>query len=968
MKQLLLVFGIAASAVPAIAQHYEHDVYDKSVFSDYRNIQPVNKNAMMATSEKVHSVFPGWNASIDKLNNNFLDIYGDAISVQGNTISEKAQYLMANKLNSLAVNASEWRQTRNERAPHASYVDFDQYINGRQVIFSRLSFRFTTNDKLVRVRMNNYGQPLVNAPAKDRESMLRTTALTEDIKDISTPIVEVANDWVWFPVPSAKGYEVKPAWAFTVKGATSSNVYMELKGYIDGMTGELLYRTNEVKEIFNVTVKGSVNKTSDLVTSDEPLANLTMTIGSTNYTTNNTGLITTNALNAPQTPTFKLQGTWASVRTSGGSVPSYSQLISTNGTTYIFPATSPSSINHVNAYYHVNIVHDFMKKYLASFTGMDVALVTNIDASGNCNANYNGSSINFLTAGGGCNSFARIPDIVYHEYGHGISGRFYSAHSSSSIDNGALNEGNSDVWAFSITRDSILGRNAYVNGNYIRTYGATKVFPQDIKGEVHADGEIIAGSWYEVAMNVGSFDTMTNLFTKTYYDVPDGPSGTEGQVYHDVLISAILNDDNDGILSNGTSNLAAIVKAFADHGIYLLSDAVLTHTELAHQPAGQPIAISAQLALTEAAFFQDLKLFYRVRGASATWDSVALTNTGNYNFTGQIPAQNAGSILDYYFAVYDILSNSTFGFPNGYNRFAVSNQVTIPYQFGVGISQVVKVDFETPAEGWTIGNVKYDDATSGKWIQAKPIASSYNSMPVQVGVDHTTGSGSCLVTGNGLNIGSDRNSADVDNGKTTAQSAVLDLRGFVYPIFEYYRWYSNDRGSNARSDNWLVQVRDSASALWKNVDNTYQSDYSWRRRIFAVQDYWPNSKFVQIKFIATDAVNNSLPSTGQNTIEASVDDFAIYDLWATGVDGVQADMKAKIFPNPADNSINVTLPNGIKGNLGLYDMAGRAVASEQLDGNTSHYMINTSQLPAGTYILMIQGDKLIQSQKVVISH
>lgn len=962
-----MAFGIAVFALPAIAQQYDHDVYDKSVFSDFRNIQAVDKNAMMATNEKVKAIFPGWNASIDKLSNNFLDIYGDAISVPGNTVADKAQYLMTNKLKGLSVDAAEWQIVRNQKAPHASYVDFDQYINGHQVVFSRLSFRFTTSDKLVRVRMDNYGHPLQVAPALDRAAILRTAALTKDLSNVSAAVIEVANDWVWFPVPTAKGYEVKPSWAFTVSCKTSTDMPMELKGYIDGMTGELLYRTNDVKEAFNVTVKSDsiYNQGYTNPVSTQPLANLALVIGASTYYSDAAGLISASTPSAPQNNlSFKLQGRWSVVRnvTTSGAIPTFTQSVATNGTTVIYsPATSANSgVRHINAYKFVNDIHDLMKSKFPAFTGVDVALPTVIDVAGNtCNAFYSNTTINFYAAGGACNSFANINDIIYHEYGHFFSDKFYrSIKISSSMTNGALNEGCSDVWAFSITKDSIIGRGSYVAGGNIRSYGETKVYPQDIKGEVHADGEIIAGSWLHVAFNTGSFDTMTNLFAKTYYDVPDGPTGTEGKVFHDVLVSAILNDDNDGLLNNGTPHMAAIVKAFADHGIYLLSDAILTHTELSHQPSGQPVPVTAKLTLTEEAFFQDLKLFYSVR-SSNKWDSVALTNTGNFNYTGQLPAQAGGTIVDYYFAVYDALGNSTFGFPNGFNRFTLNSQVTIPYQYGVGINQVLKMDFETPATTWTIGNVAFDNATNGKWIQAVPVASAYQAMPMQTGADHTSGTGQCLVTANGTNV---------DNGRTTAQSPVFDLTAFVNPVFEYYRWFSNDRGSNARSDAWSVQVRDSSSVFWKNVDYTYQSDYSWRRRIFAVQEYLPNSKYVQIKFIATDAVNTSLPNNGQNNIEAAVDDFAIYDMWAAGINGVEADAKAKIYPNPADNTLNISLPKGIKGSLGLYDMTGKAVVAEQLDGNTNLYRINTTQLPAGTYMLMIQADKLIQSQKVVISH
>src|SRR5690606_35935622 len=103
---------------------------------------------------------------------------------------------------------------------------------------------------------------------------------------------------------------------------------------------------------------------------------------------------------------------------------------------------------------------------------------------------------NFYAASG-CPSFAEIYDIIYHEYGHGINASFYSDMGKGRMFNGALNEGHADVWGMSITKDKVLGKGAMGGTtSSIRRYdGAPKVYPQDIKGEVHADGEIIAGAW-----------------------------------------------------------------------------------------------------------------------------------------------------------------------------------------------------------------------------------------------------------------------------------------------------------------------------------------------------------------------------------------------------------------------------------------------------------------------------------------
>src|SRR5690606_19807305 len=135
---------------------------------------------------------------------------------------------------------------------------------------------------------------------------------------------------------------------------------------------------------------------------------------------------------------------------------------------------------------------------------------------------------------------------------HGINHQFYKWQGAGSMRNGALNEGHADIWGLSITKDPILGEGFTNNGGFIRRYDINpKVYSADLIGEVHADGEIIAGAWWDLGINLNSVDSMADIFTKTYYDLSDGPNGTEGEVFHQVLISALLNDDNDNNLNNG---------------------------------------------------------------------------------------------------------------------------------------------------------------------------------------------------------------------------------------------------------------------------------------------------------------------------------------------------------------------------------------------------------------------------------
>ena len=90
---------------------------------------------------------------------------------------------------------------------------------------------------------------------------------------------------------------------------------------------------------------------------------------------------------------------------------------------------------------------------------------------------------------------------------------------------------------------------------------------------MHADGEIIAGAFWDLYLNLGSMNQMLDLFKYTYDSGVDGPDGDEGVIYTDILLEVLYADDNDADLSNGTPNDLAIVSAFNLHGITLLSNA-----------------------------------------------------------------------------------------------------------------------------------------------------------------------------------------------------------------------------------------------------------------------------------------------------------------------------------------------------------------------------------------------------------
>jgi hypothetical protein len=389
-----------------------------------------------------------------------------------------------------------------------------------------------------------------------------------------------------------------------------------------------------------------------------PLAHVEATINGNTFNADMDGHIAS-GVPGPVNATVRLQGDWSYVQTNGVT-PQFTCSARRRLQYGELRQATPTSASAA-PYFHVNIIHDQCKTFLPAFTGMDFSLETNVDVAGTCNAFYDGSSINFYEEGGGCQSYAQIGEVTYHEYGHGINDNFYQD-LGAIFQNGAMNEGYADVWALSITQDPILaeGSDLVDPDIYIRRYDINKkVYPADLTGEVHADGEIIAGAWWDTYLELGNdmVHTMT-LFADAYPGLQaEAPNGSEGTAFRDVLIDVLEADDDDGDITNGTPNGLAIVEAFAIHGITLISNAELVHTPITTGSQSDPITVDAELILSFpwTNYVESVLLRYRIND-DPSWNEVLMTNIGGNDYEGSIPGQPIGTVVGYYLGVLDIFS------------------------------------------------------------------------------------------------------------------------------------------------------------------------------------------------------------------------------------------------------------------------------------------------------------------------
>jgi extracellular elastinolytic metalloproteinase len=152
-------------------------------------------------------------------------------------------------------------------------------------------------------------------------------------------------------------------------------------------------------------------------------------------------------------------------------------------------------------------------------------------------------------------------DVVYHEYGHGLTWRMIGRMSGAM--SGAIGEGMSDVLAIIINDNDVVGEYSFSDPkgirsapytNYPRTYG-------DVTGsEVHFDGEVYGAIgwrlWEIFKTNTLSRDLLLDYMVDGMNYTPAGPTFEE---MRDGILQSVAN--------SGSGRECLIWEAFAQYGV-----------------------------------------------------------------------------------------------------------------------------------------------------------------------------------------------------------------------------------------------------------------------------------------------------------------------------------------------------------------------------------------------------------------
>jgi hypothetical protein len=616
------------------------------------------------------------------------------------------------------------------------------------------------------------------------------------------------------------------------------------------------------------------------------------------------------------------------------------------------------------AYYHGLLAHDYVKALDGGLTAVDYRMPCLVNINATCNAFWDGVGINFFRTGNGCANTGQIADVVYHEYGHGVTQFTFDP----LAPNGAMHEGFSDYLAATMTRQPVIGRGFTGPGTSIRTCDNTRTLPApECLGQVHCLGTAISGALWDLqgnlALSLGDSTAAQSLADQLWHFAGYGGA----YWYDDYLLDLLLVDDDDGTLLNGTPHFGDICSAFEAHGLPCpdtTSGVWIVHDPLPDaDPGAVPYAVSAEMGSFATALAPgEQLLFYRVNEGG--WVEVALAPGGGDLYEGSIPALPSGGRVDYYLGAGDaggLSATHPAGAPGSFHTFFVGAQ-----------SVVFTDDFETD-QGWEAngGNT----ALTGYWKRVDPNGTADGGFVYQPEDDHTPDPGVvCFVTGD-TTAGLQSGTADVDGGCVYLVSPRLALSGLSNARLEYWRWFTNE---NRLDDSLFVAVSGDDGASWALLEVQPYTQNEWLSRSFDLGSRIPLTDSVRLRVWTCDGGGGSLTEAALDDVLVTTRQFEVVEATPPPAVGLHL---AQSLPNPTTGEAVIAF--GVPGGAGastpvslrLYDARGRLVRTLVADRRPpGAYRVAWNgrdeagrRVAPGTYLYLLQAAGEELSRKLVLT-
>ncbi len=499
---------------------------------------------------------------------------------------------------------------------------------------------------------------------------------------------------------------------------------------VDAHTGELLLRNN----LYVFEAQGTVYhedpdagpRTLTSFVGDTTINTAAGWMGTSTVTTGNNveAYLDTNADNAPDAN----NGT----NLSNGHASAPDQNFTFPFSTAVDPRTQQAAVV-TNLFYYNNVMHDFSyglgftesarnfqtNNFGRGGTGNDSVRAEAQDGSGTNNANFatppdgqRPRMQQYLFTGPNPDRDSSVDsDVVFHEYGHGISNRLIGNGSTAlgGTQSGAMGEGWSDYWATTLNNDGVMGE--YVTQNTTRgirraAYTVPSAAVHDSYAdvcvpscEVHNDGEVWAAALWDLRTQLGKTIT-DNIVLNGMKFTPTRPSFLNAR---DGIIQADQN-------LNGGANRCAIWTVFARHGmgVSAVGNDGTTHTAATNVPTdcGGTCSFSISPTSASAAAAGGTGTVTVTATAGCSW--TAVSNASFITVTGGASGTGNGTV-SYSVAANTLTTSRTGTITIAGQTFTVTQAGTTG---GGGTELIVNPGFEAGTAPWVAsGQITFSQGT-----------------------------------------------------------------------------------------------------------------------------------------------------------------------------------------------------------------------------------------------------------------
>jgi cysteine-rich repeat protein len=650
---------------------------------------------------------PGWTGQYDRDTSVPLRLWGPAQPAPGAMASPAvaeawARSFLAAHLDLLAPGASagDFAVVANQLSPRGDVrsVGFAQRANGMAVVGGAVSFAFK-RDRLIMVgstALPDVAAVMSNTRLPDARVTAAAASWLADAGHRAGPRGGVAPDLVIMPVVHPRSATGARDITYTVAAQVTMESTTAEPGlwsvYVDARTGAAIARESRV-HFASGTVLFDVPDRAPRAAAGrhpQPAANATDSVDGAEVTSDADGKVTWTGDGAA-TVVPGLVGPLVAVTNRAGARVTGTLSLPAAGSAVWSRASDEATDAQLDAFVFASRVKQFARTHLDGDLGyLAQQLSINVnDYPGMCNAYSTGDDLHFYPQTPDiCENTARIADVVYHEFGHSLHrhavipgvGQFDSA----------MSEGVADTLAVALTGDSGMGRGFFLDNAPLRELApaSKKQWPRDVDGEVHDDGEIYGETMWDLRKNLeasmgaaAGFDRFLAIYYGTVQRAVDIPS---------CFAEALVADDDDGDLANGTPHDCDIMRAFAAHGLF---DPSVSGGALPPVRDNFTIRVAGAdptAATCHAPSIASAVVAWQLHGGPVT--ELPMTGAGA-TFSAAIPTQRDDSIVEY---------NVTVTLSNGAVQTFPGTPADPFYQFHVGpVTEIWCDDFETGAAAWT---------------------------------------------------------------------------------------------------------------------------------------------------------------------------------------------------------------------------------------------------------------------------